>query len=51
MSSFSTATGTTVSVPANSLFVRFTPVTGGFNFISYLTNTTTSSPVTIAVGD
>ena len=36
MSSFTVATGTSLTIPANSLFVRFTPVTGGFNFDSYL---------------
>lgn len=39
MSSFTKAVGTSVNVPANSLIVRFTPVTGGFNFVNYLTST------------
>lgn len=43
MSAFTKATGTSVTVPAGSLLVRFTPVTGGFNFINYITSSNSLS--------
>lgn len=43
MSSFTSATGTSLTIPVNSLFVRFTPVTGGFNFVSYFNNSSSNT--------